>query len=296
MIKFVMGPVVVLLAGLLSLYMVGVYNNNRDMEPQEQVALTESYERSIAWLQSNRQKVLANNNPMLWWMLGESQQLNGDPRLKELVNAYFNQHQRVRRGVWGPLFGVSGNPYLDEYNVQGLPYYNQHFIYALNCAQGIAQGVPLVAQQNQSGFCLQSSYVYRPACITHQLMGINFLHQQACGFLPEIDEVTATLQNYIVRQLTWDIRVVDVYLQRILMLLITGAEAHIKSIWIQRMLGQQQADGGWGDFQSLIALPDGRSLGFSSRIISIGKEKSSLHASAQGIYILSHLISRNASG
>lgn len=176
------------------------------------------------------------------------------------------------------------------YTVEGLPYYNQHFIYALNCAQGIADDVSIVEQQNDAGFCHQPAYFYRPACITHQLMGINFLYLNKCGLLPDIDTVIQDLQGDIVSQLTWDFRVVDVYLQRVMMLLITGAESSVKPIWIERILQQQLEDGGWGGFVSLVDISDTSSLGLGPRIIQTGQEKSDFHATAQGVLILAYLL------
>jgi len=94
-------------------------------------------------------------------------------------------------------------------------------------------------------------------------MGINFLSTKHCDLLPTISAVTRSLQSDIKLQLILDIRVVDVYLQRVLMLLITGASNEVKPVWIQQVIDHQLADGGWGDFVSLVPISDEKTLGFS---------------------------------
>ncbi len=279
-------PVIALLAA----YFYGVYQNNRDVVYPQTAQIQQQLEQSIQWLKNNETQILAQPNAMLWWMLFEVQKLSADPRIVDLLNQYYLRYPRIKQSVWGPLFDGVAHRNLGGYSVQGLPYYNQHFVYALNCAADIADDSFIVEKQNQADFCHQSAYFYRPACITHQLMGINFLFIKQCNLLPDIDEVSQSLQRDIVGQLTWDIRVVDVYLQRVLMLLITGAEASIKPVWIQQVLDHQLADGGWGDFDRLLGSGTGRSIGFSSKVISLGQEKSSFHATAQGVYILSYLV------
>jgi len=247
-------------------------------------------DHSTQWLVNNEAELLQQANPMLWWMLQEAEKTSHDKRISKLLTKYKQRYPQIQQGVWGPLFGASPRRYMGAYSVSGLPYYNQHFIYALNCAADIAEDILVVEQQNKAGFCHQTSYVYRPACITHQLMGINFLLQQSCNLLPNIDEVVKSLQSDIKLQLTLDIRVVDVYLQRVLMLLITGAEKDVKPVWIQQVIDHQLDDGGWSGFVSLLSLPGEKSLGFSPRVLSIGNEKSDFHATAQGVLILSSLL------
>ena len=276
---------------ILAAYLLAVYQNKRELAYPQTTQIRQQLEQSIQWLLNHETEVLSQNNVMLWWMLEEAQKKRPDKRLAGLLDKYLKRyHNDIRRSYWEPLFGGPARNYIGAYSVAGLPYYNQYFIYALHCAGTIADELPLVAQQNDAAFCHQVEYIYRPACITHQLMGINFLFTRQCNLLPEIDEVMRSLQQDIVFQLSWDIRVVDVYLQRVMMLLTTGAEDSVKPVWIQQVLDHQLKDGGWGDFDPLISLGNGKSLGFSSRILSIGKEKSTFHATAQGVFILSYLL------
>lgn len=274
----------------LCLYLLGYYQNNRQQPYPAQSQVVSQLESSLNWLANNEAQLLNQANPMLWWMLYEAHMLTRDQRLQQLLDKYQQRFPRIREGVWAPLFGGQPRSYLAAYSVQGLPYYNQHIIYGLNCAADIAEEIPLVAQQNEAGFCFQASYIYRPACVTHQMMGIHFIQQQDCGLLPNVEQVSRELQQSIATQLRWDFRVVDVYLQRVLMLLVTGGEDLIKPVWLQRVLRHQLDDGGWAGEAPIVSLGE-RSLVFNSRGIGLVSQplRSNYHATAQGVLILSYL-------
>jgi len=289
-----MGFIAVVVSLVLVVYLYGVYQNNREVTYPDQVLMQQQLDKSVQWLLSNEKRIVSDVNPMLWWMLHETYKISQDERIAKLLDKYHKQNEQIKHSVWAPLFGGNKRTYLDGYSVQNFPYYNQHFIYALNCAADIEKELPIVGLQNTPAFCHQTEYFYRPACITHQLMGINFIFTRQCGFIANIDEVSQSLQKDIVNQLTWDIRVVDVYLQRVLMLLITGAQDSVEAVWVQQVLDHQLDDGGWGNFDPLLGSKEGKSLGFSARGLSLGVEKSDFHATAQGIYILSYLLNSNS--
>jgi len=294
MLKKIMGFIAIVVCLILTAYFYGVYQNNREVSYPDKVQMQQQLEKSVQWLVNNERRILSDVNPMLWWMLFETYKISHDERIAKLLEKYHKRNKQIQYGVWAPLFDGNKYPYIDAYTVQNFPYYNQHLIYALNCATKIEKELSVVGQQNTPAFCHQAEYFYRPACTTHQLMGINFLFTKQCGFLANIDEVSQSLQKDIISQLTWDIRVVDVYLQRVLMLLITGAQDSVEPIWIQRVLDHQLGDGGWGNFVSLLGPDKGKSLGFSAKGLSLGGEKSDFHATAQGIYILSYLLNSNS--
>lgn len=290
--KIIYGLLLLMLVPLL-VYLLAVYLNNRNLDYPSKTVLQQSLHHSMQWLQANQGELMSQANPMLWWMLYEAHALRPDPQLTALLERYQQSHPQVMQSAWRPLFSGEPRPHITAYDVQGLPYYNQHFIYALNCAGDIAREIPVVEQQNHADFCFQRSYIYRPACITHQLMGISFLKASHCNLLPDIDEVIQSLQHSVVSQLFWDIRVVDVYLQRVLMLLITGAEDQVKPVWIQQILDHQLQDGGWDGYEPLLNLHN-RSIGFNGKGIGMGPAKAdmkaSFHTTAQGVYILTYLL------
>jgi hypothetical protein len=100
----------------------------------------------------------------------------------------------------------------------------------------------------------------------------------------------AALQSRIVGQLTWDPRVVDVYVQRVLMLVESGAVERVKPVWLQRVLAAQQPDGGWAGVDPLLELGSEFSLGLGPRGFTLSPPRSDFHASAQGLLLLSLLV------
>jgi len=159
-------------------------------------------------------------------------------------------------------------------------------MYAITCDRELQQ-VPGIAAQNQPGFC--DEHPLRPACVTHQLMGVRLLQDRGCGNPDELQDTLQQLQQRIHRQLTWDPRVVDVYLQRVLMLAESGAVGTIKPIWVQNIIEAQQPDGGWGGFDPWIPVGGGYYLGFGGRGFSPGQPQSDFHATTQNVLLFSIL-------
>ena len=280
----------VLLLSIVLMYLVAVYQNNKEVEPVSAEVARLQLDRAMSWLKKNRDQILGDNNPMLWWMIYESHQLSHDPELAQLLSDYFERHESMQTGAWAPLFGGKRITYIRESSLKGLPYYNKHFIYSLNCAENLPYDSEIIAQQNTKEFCHQASYFFRPACLTHQLMGINFIKQNQCNAGVNVDEVMLSLQDDILNQLVWDVRPVDVYMQRVLMLYITGAGQKIKPVWVKRILDNQLEDGGWDDFAGFMPLGGGKYLGYAARGIAVKQPRSAFHPTAQGIYLLTMLL------
>jgi hypothetical protein len=277
----------------ISVYLFAVYENNKQVDVIDEQVYVVHLEKSIGWLQNNRQAILNENNAMLWWMIYEAHKISNDPRLAELLQQYFENYSSIKSSLWGPLFDGYRRSNIDSFSMLNLPYYNKYFIYSLHCTSGLVDELAIISEQNNADFCHQPSYFYRPACITHQLMAVNFLNESGCNHVDNIEGLINDLQQDIVNQLNWDVRVIDVYLQRVMMLLITGAQDEVKPIWIRNILDHQLSDGGWGDFDELINVMGNKSIGFSSRLMSLREKKSSFHATAQGVYILTWLVSKD---
>ena len=97
------------------------------------------------------------------------------------------------------------------------------------------------------------------------------------------------LQHRIQRQLTWDPRVVDGYLQRVLMLAESGNADAIKPVRLQNIIETQRPDGGWSGIDALLPVGNGRYLAFGSRGFTISRPASDFHATAQDVLLFSIL-------
>ena len=129
----------------------------------------------------------------------------------------------------------------------------------------------------------------RPACKTHQLIGMYLMKERACGDALATNNVIDHLQNDIESQLHWDVRLVDVYMQRVLMLTLTGKAGQLKPVWIQRILDAQLEDGGWTGFQPVIPLWSDYALGFTVKYPGVKKIETNFHATIQGVFLMALL-------
>ncbi len=226
---------------------------------------------------------------MLWWMVKESAELTKDQRLDELFAAYQKKWlDPYPTSPWLHLFNPECRVPVGDWGLRGLPDYNVFFLYALTCDKELVE-MDIIDRQKDEDFCW-NDHPISPACVTHQLMGIRFMERRDCGDPEYVQRMVKVLQNKIVNQLAWDPRVVDVYIQRVLMVTDSGARARIKPVWLRNVLDAQLIDGGWSPNQSIFALGSSQYLCFTSRILGICELKSSFHATAQGVLLMSLLV------
>ena len=263
-----------------------IWHNNRSVAPPNHEQLSATLENSIQWLTDHRQKILDDPNSMLWRMIQQAGDITGDTRLKALFADYTQRYlDHHPNNIWRPLFYPKSWVPVRYEDIAGFPYYNLHFIYAFTCDHDLAT-VPEIAAQNDPAFCDQ--HPLRPACATHQMMGLLLLKRSQCGDQVQLDNSIETLQQRIHSQLTWDPRVVDVYMQRVLMLVESGAGDTVKPVWLKALIAAQQPDGGWSPFMPLIPVGGGRSIGID-RLPGIRSPRSSFHTTAQGVLLFALL-------
>ena len=285
--KLITGMMVV----VIGIYLFLVWQNNKEATYPSEAEIRTSFEKSIGWLQANRTEILASTNSMLWWMIKESADLTNDPRLVEIYVKYKeNILDKHPRNVWRPIFFSNSYANIDLLDIIHFPDYNLHFIYGASCSRSLEKE-EVIQRQLKPNFC-DDHHPISPACVTHQMMGMRFMQRHDCGDQIMVKEVIAALQDKIETQLVWDPRIVDVYLQRVMMLLDSGAEELVKPIWIKSVLDAQLNDGGWGGSETLFPVGSNKYLSFTSHIFGIRKEESDFHASAQGLLIMSMLLAK----
>lgn len=280
---------VFLLAAILIIPLVFIAHNNFGAREVSAKDIDASYVKGVRWLVENKQSIMQQHNPPLWWMLARAIDLTGDPQLTAIVAEYRRKnYQRYARSPWRYLI-YDAHSTIDGFQIltSDLVDYNKHFIYGYSCNADM-QNSDVIMRQNKADFCMKN-YPISPACMTHQMMALRFMQRENCGDPAMVSETVEVLSDYIRYQLIVDFRVVDVYLQRVLMLVDSGNLEKINHRWIYRVANAQLADGGWSGFQPLIPLGSDKAIGFSQRIASIGTAKSSFHATAQGVLLMAML-------
>lgn len=279
--------IVIISGSLAAGYAALFHANNRDSAWPEPARLQAAFTAGFGWLGAHQDSILEQGNPALWRMVQQSAERTREPTLLALFAEYHRRYLEHGRNIWQPLFFPGRWVPLARDDTAGLDDYQQHFIYAISCDAELGQS-PLVQAQLDPGYC--NRYPWRPACVTHQMMGLRLMQRSDCGDAEATAAAIGSLQTRIERQLTWDPRVVDVYLQRVLMLVDSGAKEHLCPTWVNRVLAAQQPDGGWAGVDPLFTLPGGRSLGFGPRGFSFKPVRSDFHATAQGVMLMALLI------
>lgn len=272
------------MTALLGTYIVFYYQNNRALPLPDQGTISESLEHAIGWLVANRDTILDENNVFLWRMVERVAEKSGDRRVVSLFRTYEDRYLPAgQSNIWKPLFKPgTWSPVPDEY-LQQQDYYQKFFLYAVSCDKSLG-AMPDIAAQMDPNFC--DRYLLRPACVTHQLMGFLLMQRARCADSALLQSGVAKLQRRIRRQLTWDSRVVDVYMQRVLMLVDSGGYELLKPVWIQRVLSAQQPDGGWAGVDPLLPIGGDLGLAFSQHGMAIARIHSNFHTTVQGALLM----------
>jgi len=266
-----------------SAYTYLVYKNNIDVPPPSKQDIQLALDKSINWVLDNQDELIKINNPVLWWFLDQSAYLINNRELSNLVRKYRNtvlEKHSVWNGYWVKKPSFS---YLPG-SLDHMANYLKFFVYGLTCDTDLGEE-KTIQDQLDINFCDWRPYY--SSCITHQLMGVRLLQTKSCGDSNLYQNLTVMLAEKIEDQLTWDPRVGDVFIQRVLMLVESGNIDKVKSVWVHCILNEQLKNGSWATFDKILPLYDDKYFGFSYKFIDIKTPTSSFHSTAQAIYLLS---------
>ena len=266
-----------------------IYQNNKSAEPITEYELQQSFEQAIEWISINQDLLKQNHNAFLWWMLKQAALNTGNETLQTIYQNYKRKHLNTKPpNIWTPLFREYFRPELpDIIEMTDLRDYQLFLIYSLSCNKYLEEE-PIIQAQMKPGFC--SLHYLRPHCVTHQFIGLRMMQRYSCGHEDTVNKTINALKDVLINELTWDFRVGDAYIQRILMLTDSGSYDSVKSVWLRRFIFAQNSDGGWDDLHPLLPLPGGFIFGLTSKLPSIQKPASNFHATAQAVWLLSMLV------
>ena len=267
-----------------------VWQNNRSVSPATHADINVHFNKSISWLDSNYASLENTQNPILWWMLKQAAENSQNKTLENIYLKYKKNHlDNKPTNLSTPMFDKFYKPRIPDINAfSALADYQTFFFYGLSCDDNLASEPVIQEQLSSANFC--SLHYIHPRCITHQLMGLRFVQRYQCGYDETVKTTIAKLKEDVISELTWDFRVGDAYIQRVLMLVDIGAYEDVKPIWIQNILEAQNDDGSWDDLDPIFSVGDGKVFAFTSMLPTIKKPAADFHASAQAIWLLSLLL------
>ena len=265
------------------------WQNNRTVAMPDRQQFESHFQYAVQWMEANRADVEASNNRMLWWMVKRAAEISHDPVLERFYADYKRtQLDEKKPTVWRPLFDTWYRTRLPPIEIfSSYPDYNLLFLYGLSCDRNWREE-PIIQAQFDAGYC-PPGFV-KPACATHHLMGVRFMQQHHCLPDDELEAMSQALLSTIERQLVWDPRAVDVYIQRVMMMVDSAAREQVQPVWITQVLQAQNRDGGWGGFDPLFPLTASLSFGMGPHFFGIQRERSDFHATAQGVLLLALLL------
>jgi len=267
--------IVVLLLALLMASVIMYVNNNISFMSDQQFAqrLDEAIERSNHWLQMHKSDVLERKNVALIYMLQDSYSLSPEPVFTEIVDEYMAMH--LRPSCWRRVLDREYpiDPIELNREIQKEILDNKWVLYAVAPEQA-----RLTDEQLQDLYDPDKWYHRK---LTHQLLALVHL-----GNPPDEKKDVPALIEHLSRrigfQLRFNMAVVDIYIQKNAFVLKAGHPENINRRWIERVIDNQHADGGWND----------RWWCFESRrkpSIVFDTPASNQHATIQGIWLLNQV-------
>jgi len=224
----------VTIALVLHLYQNGSFTS-RDAWPAKVDA---SIERGLQWLQLQESDFLQQGNIALFFMIQDMKTLHPDPYLVSL-------HQKIlsrpmKPNCWKRMLLSDHTVSTIELNntIQGEILDNQRTLYAL------APDKARLSPAQMEEFFQPNRWQHRQ--LTHQLWALVHLKKHTPDN-PDIDPLINQLCDRLSRELAWDRAVTDIYIQKIAFTLFAGHPEKINRRWIERVIENQEPDGGWND-------------------------------------------------
>lgn len=232
--------IVLLIIAIICIAIGLAYNNvslTTDAKFAKQLDL--ALESSEKWVQEHRVEVLELKNVAMMAMLRECNDIKANPVFGEMVKTFLNEPIKNYTSCWRKE--VDPNLPVNEWNlnhaIEKECIDNKWTLYAL--APDIAKITP------------EQMRLFEPQCwkkrqLTHQFYALIILSKNKNND-KELKSLIGHLCNRICRCLVFDPAVVDIYIQKVLFTLKAEHPEKIRRRWIERILENQNVDGGWGD-------------------------------------------------
>ena len=191
------------------------------------------------WVKEHRSEILEVRNAPLIAMLRECNDLKANHVFGGIVTSYLDEptihHTRCMKRAVDPNWPVVeyelnltiSREYLD----------NKWILYSV---------APEKAKVNPEELGLFDSKRWHRRQLTHQILALTMLRNRQ-GTNERLDKLIVELCERSKTDMTFCLPVVDIYIQRVAFILRAGFPQDIRRRWIERIIAEQQSDGGWND-------------------------------------------------
>lgn len=189
------------------------------------------------WIESHKMDILKRKNAALLKMLSECDELKANPLFKEIIGDFLIARSRPK--CWKRLIDPNWPVDKLELNrtIKKESIDNKWVLYAM---------APDKADVTAEELHLFDSERWQRQQLTHQLNALVTLKAVKKAD-EELDKLIEHLCERLSSELFFDVSVVDIYIQKVTFVLRAGFARKIRRRWVERIIANQLADGGWND-------------------------------------------------
>lgn len=232
---------------------------NRPVEAVSQEEIAQHRHRAIQWLRDHEQRVLADPNSALWWMMQLAARHADDAYLHQLVRQSIEHHFSgfYAAEPWRRMVEPDAEIAAFSRGLDQLADYQRFFHHAMTCQPLTLDGgsTDSFLQRDMCSPMWREVFIRDPVCTTHQVFGLMLYRQTGCSDVGGLDQLKHRLLDEVKFQLTWDPVMRDPHIQRVLVLVLNGRSDAVNPNWLRRILAAQEADGGWLGYRRIPELP-----------------------------------------
>lgn len=223
-----------LVAGIVG---IGVFVNSNVSWLQSDQAFADSFERALQagteWMVTNPETA----NQVMLYAVADMAALSGDMRLRKVVdNAVTNSvlpADSVGRRMLEPNASVRHRSSAELSVLED---------YVRWCLYAVAPEHVELSEADRDAMFSPDRFMWGDR--THQLLSLIFYKDRTAN-TPPVAGLVNHLSEKIALEEHWDVRVTDLYLQRMAFVLAAGRPDLIRRRWVERAIAKQNTDGGW---------------------------------------------------
>lgn len=224
------------------------------------------------WVQNNKGDILEGRNAALIAMLRDCNDLKENKTFNSIVTTFLStpvRHpSRCLNRIVDPNLSITERELNTTFDSLALDYKWICYSIAPDKTKFDAEKLGLFDGQR-----------WHRRQLTHQLLALIMLRNRQ-GANERLNKLIEELCERTKTDMTFCLPVVDIYIQRAAFVLQAGFPQKIRRRWIERIINEQQSDGGWNDRWFCFTTPR------KQLVFNFDKTPSDQHATVQGIYAL----------
>jgi hypothetical protein len=263
-----------LVAFIAVTFVVAIAYNNISLWSDASFArrLDSAIKNAENWIDAHKEIILQDKNAALLTMLRECNDITPSPVFGGIVTTFLNEPIRHYSRCWksevDPNWPINASELKQTIREEDLD--NKWALYAI---------APDKAAVKPEELGLFDAERWHRRQLTHQLFALTMLRDRF-GSNERLDKLIGRLCVRLNSDTTFCVPVVDIYIQRVAFVLRAGFPQKIRRRWVERIIANQQSDGGWNDrwlcFTTLRRKP----------IFSLAETPSDQHATVQAVLAL----------